>query len=212
MDVKNKIHENSGIVTPFIVKAMESLENSYEKCECCKGSFSSVRTLKEHRLNSECKEAVSNDSKISGGFKKNPSIDCEFLKLYGYCNQIYTTVREKNVDSKTIKKKNDLKDQLVCNCKHVNCPVCNSKHSDKRSMQRHLRHLHKWTGKDMEKLKHPCSVCNITFWTKSEMEDHVLNKHEKVPNCSICGVILKSKEYLKKHIDRTHEKKKKSTM
>ena len=78
-------------------------------------------------------------------------------------------------------------------------------------MLRHLRGIHSSSKKDISILKYPCSVCDATLWTKAELEDHIVNKHEKVYSCSFCGIIFRTKDLMKRH-ENTHKERKKNSM
>ena len=54
-----------------------------------------------------------------------------------------------------------------------------------------------------------CSICNISYYTKNALKDHISRKHDKCANqfeCSICKKRLSRKDSLKRHM-KQHTKK-----
>ena len=76
-------------------------------------------------------------------------------------------------------------------------------------MLSHLKINHKWSSKDLNKLKYECSQCNVAFFNKEDLETHITKIHENIFNCSFCGIVFRKYIKLKVHIDYTHKGKKK---
>ena len=162
-------------------------------------------SLKKHKRLSRCKGG--NESKNMGQFVKKERDECDYVKFYGYCDQNSKKRikgQEGSRQSERLKESKEVVKELICNCKSLNCPVCDDKYASKKTMLRHLKKQHKWTKKEMEKLKYQCPVCKISFWKKADMEAHIIIHNRKF-DCSICGKDLKTKFALKTHVEYIHE-------
>ena len=190
------------------------------QCEFCHLVFSTAKNLRSHKLK-YCKENSRPDpseiyatsmlnEKIS--FREsigNPSKECDFIKIYGVCHQdSYQKGIRLDKGQRKSKRTEELKKDLVCNCKPLNCPICHRRFNIRKSMISHLKINHKWTIADIQKLKFECSHCKIVFWKKEDLEAHITNIHVREFKCSICEKVFKLKPSLKAHIEYAHKREK----
>ena len=78
------------------------------------------------------------------------------------------------------------------------CAKCGMIFKKRQSLRNHLKFQH---GEE----KNKCDVCGKMVF-KSQLENHIKDKHEKVYQCPTCAKILKTKERLKRHIKGVHDK------
>ena len=237
----NKISEKFGTNGKDLKEwLMESDENDFEtskkgisknlketpvlQCEFCHLVLSTTINLRKHKL-TRCKENARPDpSEIYAtsmfnektSFRESmgdPTKECDFIRIYGVCNQESSKkgikLEKSQRKSKRTKSTEELKNDLVCNCKPLNCPICHRRFNLRRSMISHLKINHKWTIADIQKLKFDCSLCKAVFWKKEDLEAHINNIHIREFKCSICETVFKLKSSLKAHIEYVHEGKKK---
>ena len=94
---------------------------------------------------SENVPAGKGNSKNVGQFVKKEQDECDYVKYYGYCDQNSKKrikCQEGSRQSERLKETKELGKELVCNCKSLNCPVCDDKYASKKNMLFCFKYVH----------------------------------------------------------------------
>lgn len=83
------------------------------------------------------------------------------------------------------------------------CPHCDSRFSNKSSLDLHLTMKHQDLAPDATPSN--CSECGKLFLTKKALRWH-MNTHDPPTPCEVCGKIFKSKRLLARHVSKVHDK------
>uniref|UniRef100_A0A8D8CU77 Zinc finger protein 567 n=2 Tax=Culex pipiens TaxID=7175 RepID=A0A8D8CU77_CULPI len=83
------------------------------------------------------------------------------------------------------------------------CPHCDSRFSNKSSLDLHLTMKHQDLAPDATPSN--CTECGKLFLTKKALRWH-MNSHDPPTPCEVCGKVFKSKKLLGRHVSKVHEK------
>ena len=167
-------------------------------CTLCKNSFDCEKALDQHFIEfherekevkcNECDETFEYVSKLRIHEKQFHSKD----KFYccPVCQRTFSA--EPNV-IRHIKSVHE-------NIKSFSCTQCDSNFSEKHRLKSHISSVHE------KKKPYSCNICHERFAHRSGMVNHKASIHENIKHqCTLCDMSYTTKSCLNKHVRKRHE-------
>ena len=88
-----------------------------------------------------------------------------------------------------------MKVHMIKDKTEFNCDSCGKQFEKRHIMNRHIRLKH-----SEKERKHPCTVCNKSFFTNSDLKKHFESHQGKIMPCEFCGKLFSCMNNLRTHL------------
>ncbi|XP_063706896.1 zinc finger protein 724-like [Culicoides brevitarsis] len=210
---------NNGLVKFYFEKSTNYKILSDEPQNCC--SFCYAELLQSVRFIEKCERT----QKILDGLRTGIETKSETVSVKDYSHILDVELKEEveenvKVDRKTPKRTKKLEIKVICpycatlvkssylenHIKSVHseprnafmCDICSTHLSSKKSVIRHMNHVH------LKMQKYKCKICGIEFPNESLRKAHLLQIHKVVPPkaCPYCDYRAFTKAHITRHTMR----------